>query len=82
MAIFLHLASASPSAAATKSAHTRGIGLRRVPGVWTRRGQWAPTNEIADEVADQARVEGRRAGDKQRQRREDEVCVGENIYLV
>lgn len=39
-------------------------------------------NEITDEAAEQARAEGRRVGDKQRQRREDEVGVeGKNFLL-
>lgn len=46
-------------------------GIRRIPGVWTRRGMWAPANELSVEAA--VRAEGRRVGDKQRQRREDEV---------
>lgn len=48
-------------------------GVRRTPGVWTRRGLWAPANKLAE---DRARVEERRVGDRQRQLREDEVRSG------
>lgn len=76
---YLASASTSPSATATIGAKHTGIGLQRVPGVWTRRGRWAPANEISDEVANQAGAEGRRVGDKQRQRREDEVSTENKI---
>lgn len=48
-------------------------GARREHGEWTRKGIWAPMHEISSNAADRARVEGRRLGDRQRQRREDEV---------
>lgn len=51
-------------------ARRAGNGVRRAPGVWTRRGVWAPANEQAE---DRTRVEERRLGDRQRQVREDEV---------
>lgn len=61
--------------ATARGASGTGDGIRRVPGVWTRRGVWAPAKEPVGEDADRARAEGRRLGDRQRQRREDEVGI-------
>lgn len=63
---------ASSASPAKGEVENRG-GIRRIPGVWTRRGIWAPANELSVEAADRVRAEGRRVGDRQRQRREDEV---------
>ncbi|CAM9474289.1 unnamed protein product, partial [Ectocarpus fasciculatus] len=69
----LNTAAATVGDAAEEEAVERATGndgVRRVPGVWTRRGVWAPANKLAE---DRVRVEERRVGDRQRQLREDEA---------
>lgn len=70
------------AAAMAKRAEETGDGVSRVPGVWTRRGVWVPTRKLSEAVDRAARIEGRRLGDRRRQRHEDEVsesCAAEIV---
>lgn len=62
--------SCTEAVAATQEAST---GVPRTSGVWTRKRRWIRVLSHTKEAEDRVAAEEKRMGDRQRQRREDEV---------